>query len=173
MDQQNQPETPKSSGAGIYMIGGVILICAGIGVYVFMQKPAVSEAVQDTNAAPVVRQTPDITMTQPASSTPDAASFKDGTYTAEGDYVSPNGPETISVTLSLKGGVVTDAQVAGGAQFGRSKMMQGMFIDNYKPFVIGKSITDINLTKVSGSSLTPKGFNDAVSKIEAQAQAAS
>lgn len=52
-----------------------------------------------------------------------------------------------------------------------SKRFQGEFADGYKAQVIGKPIAEVFLTKVSGSSLTPKGFNDAVEKIKSEAKA--
>jgi hypothetical protein len=36
--------------------------------------------------------------------------------------------------------------------------------------VVGKNISELQLTKVSGSSLTPQGFMDALEKIKAEAQ---
>lgn len=100
---------------------------------------------------------------------PTAATYKDGTYTAVGKYDSPAGPEIIDVTVTLKGDVITDTTVVGEATNKKSIFMQGQFIDNYKPQVIGKKIQDILLGKISGSSLTPIGFNDALTKIESKA----
>jgi uncharacterized protein with FMN-binding domain len=99
------------------------------------------------------------------------ASYKDGTYTATGNYTSPGGAESIEVTVTLADGVITDASVVSDAFRPESKMMQGQFISGFKAQVVGKKITDVKLTKVSGSSLTPKGWNDAIAKIQAQAQA--
>jgi len=36
--------------------------------------------------------------------------------------------------------------------------------------VIGKNIADVQLSRVSGSSLTPEGFNNALATIKSQAQ---
>ena len=97
--------------------------------------------------------------------------YKDGTYSAIGEYMSPGGPETIQVSLVIKDEKVMGATVVGDAQNSISKRLQEDFISNYKQYVIGKKISDISLSKVSGSSLTPKGFNDALVKIKAQAKA--
>lgn len=51
-----------------------------------------------------------------------------------------------------------------------SARFQDLFAQNYKPLVIGKNIDEVQLGKVSGSSLTPMGFNDALAKIKTQAQ---
>ncbi len=97
-------------------------------------------------------------------------SYKDGIYIQEGDYTSPGGAEQIVVKLTIKNGIVTASEVTPKAERPKSKLMQGVFVENYKPLVIGKNIKDLNLGKVAGSSLTPKGFNDAVEKIKAEAK---
>ena len=97
--------------------------------------------------------------------------YKDGTYTAVGSYMSPGGPDQLSVTITLKGDIVTDATVTNMAGDRTSSRYQNMFISGYKQYVIGKNIADINLTVVSGSSLTPIGFNDALNQIKTAAKA--
>ncbi len=107
----------------------------------------------------------------PVDSTPAVrVNYKDGTYSATGSYSSPAGAEEIDVSLTLKSNIITDATVTPKATARRSVMMQNDFASNYKPYVVGKDINDIKLTKVSGSSLTPAGFDDAIAKIEAQAK---
>ncbi|MBP9818293.1 hypothetical protein KBC75_06135 [Candidatus Shapirobacteria bacterium] len=96
--------------------------------------------------------------------------YKDGEYSAEGMYTSPAGPEQIKVDLTVKDGVVTDSTVTAEATVPKSVFMQGVFVDNYKPMVVGKNLNEIKLDKVAGSSLTPKGFNDALDKIREQAK---
>lgn len=98
-----------------------------------------------------------------------AGVYENGTYEVVGDYRSPAGPEHINVSLTLTDGVITEAEVVSPATHPTTKKMQALFIGGYRSFVIGKNIDEVELTKVSGSSLTPKGFNDAVSKIKAQA----
>ena len=97
-------------------------------------------------------------------------SYKDGTYTVVGNYVSPGGPREIDVTITLNDDIITDSVFVGKATDATSKRFQGEFSDNYKTMVIGKNIDEVSLTKVSGSSLIPKGFMDAVEKIKAEAQ---
>lgn len=108
-----------------------------------------------------------------ATSTPttiQAASYKDGVYDVKGSYNSPAGAETLGVKLTLKDNVVTDAEVVVEATNPKSKFMQDAFAGGYKEMVIGKKINDIHLEKVSGSSLTPIGFNDALEQIKSQAK---
>lgn len=115
---------------------------------------------KNTSTVPTTTETTDSTSN---------VSYTDGTYTAVGNYQSPGGAEEIGVTVTLKDNVITDVSVEPKATRGISVNMQKMFADNYKPMVVGKNINEVHLGKVSGSSLTPKGFNDALVKIEAQA----
>lgn len=100
----------------------------------------------------------------------ESSMYQDGTYEMVGNYVSPGGPETVGVTVTIANDVITDATVEVLATRPASKAKQEDFAANYKPMVVGKSIDEVMLTKVSGSSLTPKGFNDALEKIKAEAK---
>jgi uncharacterized protein with FMN-binding domain len=144
----------------------VILVLV-VGGYVLLQNKSTAPAAQESqnNTAPT---NDNGASTDTNGST--GATYKDGTYTAEGDYITHGGPESISVTLTLKGGVIDSVDVKSEAKDAMSEQMQGMFISGYKPMVEGKNIDEVNLTKVSGSSLTPIGFNDALGKIKTQAK---
>lgn len=95
--------------------------------------------------------------------------YDDGVYAVTGNYVSPGGPREIGVTLTLENGVITDAQFEALATDATSQRFQNEFGENFTPMVVGKNIDEVELTKVSGSSLTPIGFNDAVEQIKAEA----
>ncbi len=99
-----------------------------------------------------------------------AGEYKDGTYSATGNYVSPAGQEEVEVELTLADGVIEDVTFTGKATNEKSVFMQGVFSDNYKALVQGKNIDEVQLDKVSGSSLTPKGFMDALDKIKTEAK---
>ncbi len=114
---------------------------------------------------------PTITSVPTTSSTATVGSYKDGLYSVVGNYTSPGGPEHIDVNLTLKDGVVTAAEVTPQATLPMSQRYQIQFANGYRAYVIGKKIDEISITKVSGSSLTPKGFVDALAKIKAQAKA--
>lgn len=96
--------------------------------------------------------------------------YADGVYEVTGNYISPGGAEEIGVILTLKEGIIVDSEVEVRAEREISVDMQNDFAQNYKPLVVGKNIDEVNLTKVSGSSLTPQGFNDAIKKVRSQAQ---
>lgn len=147
-----------------------LLIPTGVLAYAFMQGGS-----HQANGAGVTNMP--ATTNHPMASSGGSAftatnfTFKDGTYSATGHYSSPGGAETIEVSLTLKDGIITDANVVSDAFRPMSMRMQGMFVDSYKPLVVGKSLNEVNLSKVSGSSLTPRGFNDAVAQIKTEAKA--
>ena len=97
--------------------------------------------------------------------------YTDGTYTAEGSYQTPETVETISVTLTVADGVVTEVEVTGDPQAPETEQFQGQFIDGIDEEVVGVAIDDIDVDRVAGSSLTSGGFNAAVDDIKEQAAA--
>lgn len=100
---------------------------------------------------------------------PSGATYADGTYTESGSYQSPNGTETVDVTITLGDGIVTDVEVVGQGESRDSQRYQGEFIDGIAAEVVGKDIDTLTVSKVAGSSLTSGGFNSAVDAIKADA----
>lgn len=108
------------------------------------------------------------------TSTPEESAggnYVDGTYTAEGSYQTPETVESVSVTLTLADGVVTDVEVVGEPEARESKQYQGQFIGGITEEVVGVAIDELDVTRVAGSSLTSGGFNNAVNAIKEQASA--
>ena len=99
-----------------------------------------------------------------------AGSYADGTYTAKGDYQSPNGQETIELTITLAGNVISDVVVTPGATNGTSTRYQGQFAEGVGAETIGKSLDELQVSRISGSSLTSGGFNQALNAIKADAR---
>lgn len=97
------------------------------------------------------------------------AAYKDGTYTASGSYRTPESVETINVSITISSNVVTTSSVAGNAVERVSAAYISDFENSYKRYVTGKKLSDIQLSRVSGSSLTSNGFNAALIKIKAEA----
>ncbi|UTT71552.1 FMN-binding protein [Arthrobacter sp. DNA4] len=95
--------------------------------------------------------------------------YKDGTYNADGNYVSPNGTETVGLQLTLAAGKVTDVQITEHPSNPNTRKFQGQFAGGIAAQVVGRNIDELNVSKVSGSSLTSGGFNQALEKIKAEA----
>ncbi|MCJ1672803.1 MULTISPECIES: FMN-binding protein [unclassified Rathayibacter] len=97
--------------------------------------------------------------------------YADGTYEADGSYTSPGGNESVGVELTLESGVVTAVTVTPESENPTGQEYQTRFASGISGEVVGKSLDELDVTKVSGSSLTSGGFNDAVETIKADAAA--
>lgn len=98
-----------------------------------------------------------------------SAVYTDGTYTAEGSYVSPAGTEKVKVELTLAGDIVTAVTVTPEADDPTALGHQQDFASGIAAEVVGKDIDTLNVSRVSGSSLTSGGFNQALATIKADA----
>ncbi len=145
----------------------VILAVAGGVVYAATRG---EENTTSTTTSHTTSQPADTT----TSSSPGAASsadstYADGTYTATGSYSTPGGSESVTVTATLASGNVTSVTTTGSATGGNSAQYQSQFLSNYESQVVGKSIDEISLSRVAGSSLTSAGFNAALAEIKRDA----
>ena len=118
--------------------------------------PGQATSPQPSNAAP--------------SATTGSGSYQDGTYNADGNYVSPNGNETVGVELTLASGAVTDVKITQHPSNPNTRKFQGEFAGGIQSQIVGKQLDEIKVSKVAGSSLTSGGFNQAVEKIKSEAQ---
>lgn len=100
-----------------------------------------------------------------------AASFKDGDYEGSGEYSNPGGQSKVKVDLTLADGKISDIKVTPEATNGTSKGYQQKFASGISDAVVGKSLDELKVSKVSGSSLTSQGFNQAIDQIKADATA--
>jgi uncharacterized protein with FMN-binding domain len=100
------------------------------------------------------------------SSSPTTSVYKDGIYTESGEYSTPGGIEHISITLTLSNNTVTKAELTQQGVSSNAQFYQSQFASGYKSLVEGKSLNEISVTRVSGSSLTPTGFMNALAAIK-------
>lgn len=164
--EEQQKNNTKNKMMIIAAVAVVIILAIAVGGFLFMktnEENSASEAMENEGAGKVQTQ-PSI---EPTKSKP--TSYKDGTYKAEGVYSYHAGTEAIGVTVTLKNGIIADVDVKQEAKAPMSKIMQADFAANYKTMVVGKKIDEVKLGKVSGSSLTPIGFNSALDLIKTQA----
>ena len=99
------------------------------------------------------------------------ATFKDGDYEGSGEYSNPAGQSKVKVDLTLTDGKISDILVTPEATNGTSRGYQQKFAGGIADEVVGKSLNELNVSKVSGSSLTVQGFNQAIDAIKADATA--
>lgn len=163
--------SPNKAIIGIIVVA--LIAIAATAVIITTSKKDDTANTSD-NSATQMADTSDAAndTTDSANSAADSsATFKDGTYTATGSYQTPGGQESIDLTVTLSGNTITDAKVVQNASGGEAAEYQSKFASGYRSLVVGKKITDVSLTRVAGSSLTPVGFNNAISDIENQAKA--
>jgi len=101
----------------------------------------------------------------------EASPYADGSYTADGSYVAPSGPESVTVTVTLEDGAVTGVEVVGHAVDRQAQQHQSDFAGGVAAVVVGQPIDGLSVDRVAGSSLTGQGFNAALDEIRAQAAA--
>jgi uncharacterized protein with FMN-binding domain len=155
-------EPPKSGKNKelIVALSVLILIVVIVGAIVLTSKDK-----SDTSDSTATTAQSENSSTKASSDT-----FKDGAYQATGSYSSPGGKQSITVSVTLKDGTVTDTTATGKANDAEAEEYQDQFIAHYKSQVVGKKIDTISLSRVSGSSLTSQGFNDALDQIKDQAK---
>lgn len=97
------------------------------------------------------------------------ASYRDGSYRADGAYQSPAGDESIIVVLELDDDIVTAVEIGLYPTSATSSTYQSQFRSGISDLVIGRDIDELDVTVVAGSSLTSTGFRAAVTAIKAEA----
>lgn len=93
--------------------------------------------------------------------------YKDGSYTATGQY--GNLPSFLTVNLTLARGVIVAVTVQTHATDPTSLDFQRRFAAAVPSVVIGRSIDDAHVGKLAGASGCPIGFNAAIDQIKAEA----
>ncbi|TSD93597.1 FMN-binding protein [Gordonia rubripertincta] len=157
----SDPELSGSSRSSVLMrTGGVVAAMAAVGLVAGACSSDDSGSAGTTAAE---------TSTSTATDGATGEQYKDGEYTAEGGYLSPGGPQKVGVTVTLSNDVITAVSVDTSQTKGPSVEYQGKFAGGISDVVVGKNINDIDVDKVSGSSLTSGGFNEAIEKIKQEA----
>lgn len=95
---------------------------------------------------------------------PDTRVFKDGEYTAVGEYGGL--PSHITVKVALDDGIIMDVLVTPMATDPTSLDLQQKFAAAVPAVVEGKHISEVKVGRLAGSSGTPVGFNHAIDQIK-------
>ena len=156
MIRTNVPQSVRKASALVGVAG--LLVLAGCS------SAADAETDKDTG-------TDSTSTSTDSSSNSGTATYTDGTYTADGSYQTPETVESVSVTLTIADGVVKDVEVTGDPKATETEEYQSKFISGIADEVVGVALDDLNVSRVSGSSLTSGGFNAAVESIKEQAAA--
>ena len=161
-------------------VGGVVLAAAcstgvlpgcAAGKEVTPSNDEYAGRAQTANPAPAGTTAPDTTAPAPAP-TVTGGPYADGQYAASESYGVVDGvieEDSIDVTATLQGGVITDVSVTGHPLLTQSHdYMQG-FVNEISGAVVGRSVEDAHVTALAGASKTSDAFNDAIDDIASQA----
>jgi uncharacterized protein with FMN-binding domain len=107
----------------------------------------------------------------PATTTDSNATFKNGTYTASETYRTEGGLEGLTVKLTIANNAVSDVSVEQNPSNHESEEYQDLFESKYKSKIVGKALSTLQLSRISGASDTTDSFNEALDAIRAKAQA--
>lgn len=144
---------------------GALAGCAGQGT-----DEAVADQTTSSSSAAVSSGSSSAAASDSASAS-STSGYADGSYEAEGTYTSPGGQQSITVSVTLSGGVVTAVTVTPEAKDAQSSEYQKRFASGISAVVVGKNLDDLEVSRVSGSSLTSEGFAKAIDAIKSEAAA--
>lgn len=166
------PHTNESGKVHPAIAALIVIVLIGIVASVAIVVQNNQSAIQDTATTQATQSTS--TQQSTASTTTgstDTTQYKNGTYSATASYATPGGMESIELTVTIENGVITKTELAQKATDRESKQYQAAFASGYASLVVGKSVNEVSLSRVAGSSLTSNGFNSALDSIKADAKA--
>ncbi len=155
--------SPVRQGSALVGIAGALLLsgCAADASSAEVPSTASPSSTPAASASATTSST---------SATSSSSTYKDGTYTADGSYQTPETVEKITVSVTLSDDTITAVTVTGDPQAAETTHYQGEFVDGISAVVVGKKLDEISVDKVAGSSLTSKGFNQAIATIRTEAK---
>lgn len=104
---------------------------------------------------------------------PTGGPYADGQYSVTESYGIVDGvieEDSIDVTLTLRGGLITQVSVTGSGLTDTSRDFIADFAEEIDGVVVGRSVEDAHVTALAGASKTSEAFNDAVDAIAEQAR---
>jgi uncharacterized protein with FMN-binding domain len=168
------------------LIGVALIVILGAGGYWYFQSTQPTKApviVLPKTSTPSVANQPEVN--QPAISSNQLVNnngkmesdksarsvmYRDGQYTATGNYVSPGGAQALDIKATLKDGVITNLEMTTKATDPKSERYQNIFKQSISGVIIGKPLNDnLDPGLLNGSSLTHTGFTQAIEAIKVQA----
>jgi uncharacterized protein with FMN-binding domain len=166
----------KQTILAVSAVGLLVLIGAGVVLFTSTQKDTAgsSTSSSSTSISSSLSSTSSSTssLSTTSISTATAATvYRDGTYKASGSYTSPGGNESVEVTITLKDDLITSVSTSTDSKERQSRQYLGLFSQGISGQVNGKTLDNANVSgNVNGSSLTGRGFNQALKNIADQAR---
>ena len=167
-----KPNNSKQKAvATVLTLLAVVIVTGSVSAYNHKNSASNIAATSPVTPNDTNSQTSTPAASSVSSTNASASNYKDGTYTASSNYFVPPGEESIKVTLTVQSGIVTNSQIVNSENDRESAAYQEEFTSEYKSSVVGKKLSDIQLSYIAGASDTTQGFDDALSQIRNQAQA--
>jgi hypothetical protein len=170
-DDINSNSTTNKISPILISLSAIAVIGGGVALAAFLTNNPEKNATNNNESSTASTSSP--TPSSNAVATTSIAAmqmYKNGNYSGKGTYNSPGGEEKVNITIKVEKDIIVEANFTGITDNPTSKQYQNIFSSNYKSLVIGKNIDSVNLSKVSGSSLTSSGFNEALAEIKNQSK---
>ncbi len=135
-------------------------------------EPAASTKPTTAPTKPVAPAPSTSPSASPSATPPPAptSTYKNGNYSATGQYNSPGGRETLRVTVDLSNDVITALAVTSVHIDSTAAAYETAFEGGIQAIVVGKDIDSLHVGPVAGSSLTSIGFTRAIYTIKGLAK---
>jgi len=162
-----ETKSPNKAVVALIVVTLLATVAAG-SLYAYNSQNEASPLAQSTNSA---ANSTIAGNSQTTSTASPASSYVNGTYTATGNYSTPESTESIDLTVTLVDSTITNVSIQNSGNVRESRDYQQRFMHNCTNLVVGKNINSVSLNRVAGSSLTSNGFNSALDQIKADAAA--
>jgi uncharacterized protein with FMN-binding domain len=158
--------------AGAVIIAAVALIAVAASMFTKDDAKQSSENSQDTKSLQQTTKTTGADESTTTNTTTNSDStYKDGTYTDSETYRTEGGQEGLTVTLTVANNTVSSVSIQQDPSNHESEEYQSIFETSYKSKIVGKVLSNLQLSRISGASDTTSSFNDALDAIRAKAKA--
>lgn len=148
-----------------YIIALIAIVVLGVGFTLFQSRQP-----EEGFSTTVTEQTTNVKLPAGDVSESITSSYNDGTYQTQVTYQTPKRDNyAIDVSVTLSKNLLSDVKIVytNGAENNPNAQR---FEAAYRNHVIGKNIDAINLSRVGGASLTTEAFNQALTRIKADAK---
>jgi uncharacterized protein with FMN-binding domain len=165
----NSATPPKRAHPAVTAIVVIAMIgMVAAAIVALNHKDSVSNTAA-MGTTPTSTASPSTSVSTTPAATAASGSYKDGTYTANTSYFTPDGQEDAKLTITIANNIVTASNFSEQALSGEGERYQNRFDSNYKSEVVGQKVSDIQLSRVAGASLTTDGFMQALQQIQQNA----
>lgn len=157
-------------------LGGAAVIAATIGALHYFQvvgRPSMSPSITGQAARSCVA-TSAVTSCRFTGPLPSVVArptrYRDGSYVAQGRYLTPGGAEAIGVQLKVAGGRIVTSEIQVEATSPTARQFQRQFATRLATRVLSQPLAAVSVTRVAGASLTSLGFDNALAQIRGEAR---